>query len=320
MRQHISVVIPIYQAENTIEALVSEIVIYFQPIKTANDHEMVISEVLLVHDCGPDRSDIVINQLAQSYPQIKVIWLTRNFGQHAATLAGMSSATGDWIVTIDEDGQHNPANIPLLIDHAIDEDLQLVYAQPTNKAPHGLIRNFTSRLSKRIIRLLLSNDFVEYFHSYRLIRGDVARSLAAYCGQGVFLDVGLLWVAGRIGRCPIKIRPEGNRRSGYTYNQLLKHFWRMLLTVGTRPLRLITLLGFVSVVIALFIGSFVLYKKISGEINVQGWASIVIAISFFSGCILISLGMIAEYLTISIGASMGKPLYVISNRSIRSLK
>lgn len=320
MRQHISVVIPIYKAEYTIEALLNEIAIFFQPRKTANRREIVVSEVLLVHDCGPDRSDIVINQLSQSYPQIKVIWLTRNFGQHAATLAGMSSATGDWIVTMDEDGQHNPADIPLLVDHAIDEDLQLVYAQPSNKAPHGVIRNFTSRISKRIIRLLMGNYFVEYFHSYRLIRGDVARSLAAYCGQGVFLDVGLLWVAGRIGKYPLNMRSEGGRISSYTYSRLLSHFWSMLLTAGTRPLRLITILGFVSVVVALCIGSIVLYEKITGKIDVQGWASIVIVISFFSGCILISLGMIAEYLAVSIGASMGKPLYVISSRSSRSQK
>ena len=320
MRQHISVVIPIYQGENTIEALVSEIAIFFQPIKTGNGREIVVSEVLLIHDCGPDRSDIAISQLAQSYPQIKVIWLTRNFGQHAATLAGMSSASGDWIVTMDEDGQHNPADIPLLVDHAMNEDLQLVYAQPINKAPHGFIRNFSSRFSKRIIRLLMGNYFVEYFHSYRLIRGDVARSLAAYCGQGVFLDVGLLWVAGRIGQYPLNMRSEGNRISSYTSSRLLSHFWSMLLTAGTRPLRLITILGFASVAIALFIGSYVLYEKITGKIDVQGWASIVIVISFFSGCILISLGMIAEYLAVSIGASMGKPLYVISSRSSRSQK
>jgi undecaprenyl-phosphate 4-deoxy-4-formamido-L-arabinose transferase len=287
MRHHISVVIPIYQGEFTIEALVNEIANYFKSIKTMSGREMVVSEVLLVHDCGPDRSDIVLNKLEKFYPQIKVIWLTRNFGQHAATLAGMSSATGDWIVTMDEDGQHNPADIPFLIDHAMDDDLQLVYAQPANRAPHGFIRNFTSRLSKRIVRLLMGNCFVDYFHSYRLIRGDVARSLAAYCGQGVFLDIGLLWVAGRIGQYPINMRSENKRISGYTYGRLLSHFWSMLITAGTRPLRLITILGLMSVVIALFIGSYVLYEKLTGKLEVQGWASLVIVISFFSGCILI---------------------------------
>lgn len=316
-QQHVSVVIPVYQGERSIKSLVDEISVYFQSSKTGGGHEMVVSEVLLVHDCGPDRSDVVINQLAQSYPQVKPVWLTRNFGQHAATLAGMSSATGDWIVTMDEDGQHDPADMGSLLDRALGEDLQVVYAQPVNKPPHGFLRNFTSRMSKRIGRVMMGHEAVEYFHSYRLVRGEIARSLAAYCGHGVFLDVGLLWVAGRVGKCPVKMRAEDGRPSGYTYSRLLAHFWNMLLTSGTRPLRLITLLGFFSVAVALFIGAYALYEKMAGNVQVQGWASLVIVVSFFSGCILVSLGMIAEYLAVSMGIAMGKPLYVIGTRSSR---
>lgn len=316
-QQHVSVVIPVYQGEGSIRSQVGEISAYFQPSKTEGGHEMVVSEVLLVHDCGPDRSDLQILQLAQSYPQVKPVWLTRNFGQHAATLAGMSSATGDWIITMDEDGQHNPQDMGRLLDCALEEDLQVVYAQPANKPPHGFLRNFTSRLSKRIGRVMMGHKAVEYFHSYRLVRGEIARSLAAYCGHGVFLDVGLLWVAGRVGTCPVMMRAEDGRPSGYTYSRLLAHFWNMLLTAGTRPLRLITLLGLFSVAVALFIGGYALYEKITGSVQVQGWTSLVIVVSFFSGCILVSLGMIAEYLAVSMGIAMGKPLYVIGTRNSR---
>lgn len=317
-QQHVSVVIPVYQGERSIKSLVEEISAYFQPSKTSAGHEMIVSEVLLVHDCGPDRSDVLINQLAQTYPQVKPVWLTRNFGQHAATLAGMSSATGDWIITMDEDGQHDPADMGSLLDRALDEDLQVVYAQPVNRPPHGFLRNFTSRMAKRVGRVMMQHDAAEYFHSYRLIRGEIARSLAAYCGHGVFLDVGLLWVAGRVGKCPVKMRAEEGRPSGYSYSRLVAHFWNMLLTAGTRPLRLITLLGFFSVAIALFIGVYAVYQKMTGNVQVQGWASLVIVVSFFSGCILVSLGMIAEYLAVSMGIAMGKPLYVIGTRSNRS--
>jgi undecaprenyl-phosphate 4-deoxy-4-formamido-L-arabinose transferase len=91
----------------------------------------------------------------------------------------------------------------------------------------------------------------------------------------------------------------------------------MLLTTGTRPLRLITLLGIFSVGVALLIGIYALFQKVTGEVQVQGWTSLVIVVSFFSGCILISLGMIAEYLAVTMGIAMGKPLYVIGNRSGR---
>jgi glycosyltransferase involved in cell wall biosynthesis len=316
--KNISIVIPVYQGERSIEALVEEISRYFDPTNSVEGRAFVVAEVLLVHDCGPDRSDVAIRRLAEKYPQIKPIWLTKNFGQHAATLAGMSSATGEWIITMDEDGQHDPADIGLLLDRALGQDLQVVYAQPVNTPPHGPIRNLTSQLSKRIGCLMMGHAAVEYFHSYRIVQGEIARSLAAYCGHGVYLDVGLLWIAGRVGRCQVNVRAEVGRASGYTYSRLLGHFWTMLLTAGTRPLRLITLLGFFSVAVALFIGAYALYEKMTGNVPVQGWASLVIVVSFFSGCILVCLGMIAEYLAVSMGIAMGKPLYVIGTRSSRS--
>lgn len=317
---HVSIVIPVYRGEHSIKALVEELALYFQPVKTPAGNHLVISELLLVHDSGPDRSDVVIEQLAQVYPQVKPIWLTRNFGQHAATLAGMSSATADWIVTMDEDGQHDPKYICGLLDHALAHTLQVVYAQPTNKPPHSYMRNLTSRVAKRIGRLTMGHSAAEYFHSYRLMQGEIARTLAAYCGHGVYLDVGLLWVADRVDRCPVRMRAESGRQSGYTYARLLSHFWTMLLTSGTQPLRLITLMGFFSVSIAMCIGGYALYEKIIGNVHVQGWTSLVIVVSFFSGCILVALGMIAEYLAVSMGIAMGKPLYVIGRRSNRHVE
>jgi len=163
----------------------------------------------------------------------------------------------------------------------------------------------------------MGNGNFDHFNSFRILRGDIARSLAAYCGHGVYLDVGLLWVTERIGCCPVFLRPTDRRVSGYTYSSLIGHFWSMLLTSGTRPLRLITLLGFFSISIAFLLSLTALYSKLTSSVEVQGWASLVIIVSFFAGCILISLGMIAEYLAVSIGIAMGKPLYVIGIRSSR---
>lgn len=104
----ISVVVPVYQGEVTIGQVVDELAHYIQPSISETGLKYVVSEVLLVNDCGPDNSMSVINQLAEKYEWVRPIWLSRNFGQHAATLAGMSSSTSDWIVTLDEDGQHDP--------------------------------------------------------------------------------------------------------------------------------------------------------------------------------------------------------------------
>lgn len=127
----VSLVIPVYAGERTLPALIAEVEGFIQPQATEKGHRFVVTGVLLVHDCGPDRSDIVITELAELHSFVRPVWLSRNYGQHAATMAGMASATGDWIVTLDEDGQHDPASISAMLDVGIEESLQLVYAQPT---------------------------------------------------------------------------------------------------------------------------------------------------------------------------------------------
>jgi polyisoprenyl-phosphate glycosyltransferase len=273
--------------------------------------------VILVHDCGPDTSDRTIEDLAKKYPFVKPVWLTRNYGQHPATLAGMAGATGDWVVTMDEDGQQNPADVGLLLDAAMENNWQLVYAKPANKPPHGFVRNLLSVSAKRIARLLLGNAKIGWFNSFRLIDGEIARSLAAYCGSGVFLDVALFWITSGTGRCPVKLRKEMDRPSGYSFIRLLRHFWQLMLTSGTRPLRLITLMGFCSMVLAVLITAYALYVKFWLLVPVQGWASIVIVVSFFSGAILMSLGVIAEYMAVTMSIVMGKPLYVVATKPTR---
>ena len=315
--QSVSIVIPVYRGEHTLPVLIRQIAPMTQEQKTPNGRPFAICEVVLAHDCGPDRSDQTLEALSEEYPFVRPLWLSRNFGQHAATLAGMASATGDWVVTIDEDGQQNPEAIGRLLDAALDSSLQLVYAQPINPPPHGWLRNILSRTAKAISMMLLGNDALGRFNSFRLVDGEIARTLAAYCGNGVYLDVGLVWITGRIGHCSVQLRNELSRPSGYSYVKLLGHFWRLILTSGTRPLRLITILGFSSMVLAFAIAAYALSGKYFGNLPVQGWASLVIVVAFFSGAILAALGVIAEYLAITLGIVMGKPLYVVSSKPTR---
>jgi len=286
---------------------------------TPDGNRFVIGEVLLVHDCGPDRSDRTLEMLDTQYAFIRPVWLSRNFGQHAATLAGMASATGNWVVTMDEDGQQNPADIGLMLDSALMSSAQLVYARPINRPPHSWLRNALSRITKYLTTKLLGNKQIGQFNSFRLVDGEIARTLAAYCGSGIYLDMGLFWIVSRIGHCPLRLRDEMDRPSGYSYLKLLEHFWRLLFTSGTRPLRLITLLGFVCVVLAVVIAGYALYEKLVGDVPVQGWASLSIVVAFFSGCILTALGVIAEYLAVTMGIVMGKPLYVVVTKPTRSI-
>ena len=314
---HISLVIPVYRGEKTLATLMQEVVSLTVKQTSPGGASFLISEVLLVHDCGPDRSDRTIEALAKQYEFIRPVWLSRNFGQHAATLAGMASATGEWVVTIDEDAQQNPKDIGRMLDTALAGAFQLVYAQPTNAPPHGWLRNLASLTAKTITSKILNSKNGK-FNSFRLVDGEIARTLAAYCGNGVYLDVGLFWITGRIGHCPVELRIELDRPSGYSYIKLIGHFWNLILTTGTRPLRLITLMGLFSMVLALLIMGYALYGKFYGSVPVQGWTSLLIVVAFFSGSILTALGVIAEYLAVTMGIVMGKPLYVVTTKPTRS--
>jgi undecaprenyl-phosphate 4-deoxy-4-formamido-L-arabinose transferase len=313
----LSIVIPVYRGESTLPTIVAEIAELAVERITPGGRRAIVTELLLAHDCGPDRSDQILEALAQQYPFVTPVWLTRNYGQHAATMAGMASATGEWVVTLDEDGQQDPADILKMLDAAIDNALQLVYAQPVNPPPHGWVRNMFSLTAKAISRRMLGNKSLGKFNSFRLIDGELARTLAAYCGNGVYLDVGLFWITARIGHCPVTLRNELDRPSGYSYFKLLGHFWSLILTTGTRPLRLITIVGFFSILLAVAIAAFALYEKVVGNVPIQGWASLVIVVSFFCGTILAALGVISEYMAVTMGIAMGKPLYVVSSKPVR---
>jgi polyisoprenyl-phosphate glycosyltransferase len=315
--QRISIVIPVFAGEQTLPALVAEIEPLVHPQSTPLGKRFTVCEVLLVHDCGPNQSDKTLEALGAQYPFVKVVWLSKNYGQHAATLAGMASATGDWVVTLDEDQQQNPADIAAMIDLALGSSLQLVYAQPRNAPPHGVLRNLFSGTAKAVSTRLLGNDSIGRFNSFRLVDGEIARTLAAYCGNGVYLDVGLFWIAGRVGHCPVLLRSPSDRPSGYSYLTLMGHFWRLVVTTGTRPLRLITIMGFASMILAAMLALYALHAKFYGLVPVQGWTSLLIVVAFFSGSILASLGVIAEYLAVTMGIVMGKPLYVVSSKPTR---
>jgi undecaprenyl-phosphate 4-deoxy-4-formamido-L-arabinose transferase len=149
------------------------------------------------------------------------------------------------------------------------------------------------------------------FHSYRLVLGEVGRGLAAYCGESVYLDVALTWVVNRTATCPVEMREEGRNRSGYSFRQLASHFWRMVLTSGTRPLRLVALFGATLGLGALALIGWVVWGKVTHQVPVQGWASVMVILLITSGSILFSLGVFAEYLGIAVQTAMGKPLYLV---------
>ena len=266
----VGVVVPVYRGEHVLPALVEELDRYTTSRVSAAGAHFRISEVVLVHDSGPDQSDVTIRALADRFAYVRPVWLSRNFGQHAATLAGMSSTSADWIVTMDEDGQHDPEAIGPMLDIALATRSPVVYADPTNTPPHSFFRNLTSRMAHWAARLMGVGPH-HRFHSFRLVLGEIGRGLAAYCGESVYLDVALTWVVDRTAACPVAMREERGGRSGYSPRRLASHFWRMVLTSGTRPLRLVAMFGALLGLGALVLLGWVLWARLNSQVPVQGW-------------------------------------------------
>ncbi len=306
----ISVVVPVYRGEATLRPLVAEIAQLEEATTTPDGHRFRVIEAVLVHDNGPDRSDVVIRELATEHSIVKPVWLARNSGQHAATAAGIASSGGQWVVTMDEDGQHVPSDIGLLLDVAIRDHVYLVYGRPVGGAPHAWWRNATSRLAKVIAGWMVGSD-ISQFSSYRLIEGARARSITAYIGPRTYLDSALSWAIGRTAPCAVSKRAEWRDESGYSLKSLLSHFWTLVLSSGTRPLRAVSFVGFLAALVGFGTAAIIIARKLSSDYKAPGWASTIVVQLVMGGLILFAIGVVAEYVGALLRAAQGKPLYVV---------
>jgi hypothetical protein len=195
----------------------------------------------------------------------------------------------------------------------MDNRAQLVYGTPTNAPPHGFARNAASRTAKFIAVRLVSGPGFKGVTSFRLMLGELGRGVAAYVGSGVYLDVALTWVMDRTAACPVVFRDEGDRRSGYSLRKLMSHFWQLVLTAGTRPLRLVSVVGGVTALLGLILAVVLIAGRLSNRITAEGWTSVVAVNLLIGGGVLFALGVIAEYVGVAVRMAMGKPLYLITS-------
>lgn len=305
--------IPVYKGAETLPRLVEELSRLTVPFEVGDGATARVAEVLLVDDCGPDNSNQTIEALSQKYEFVRPVWLMRNFGQHAATIAGLASTRYHWVVTMDEDGLHDPRDIKALMGAAVDQGCNLVYGKPANTEPHSIVRNAASSALKRlVVPLLLGKERSFYFSSFRLMTGEVARSVAAFANQGVYLDIALRWMVQESSVAEVRFREEGRERSGYRLSSLASHFLRLIVSAGARPLRIASLIGLVSAIAGFVLVAVVFVQRLLGDIPVRGWTSLMAAFLLIGGLILVMLGVLAEYLGAVVKRSLGAPLYVIA--------
>ena len=299
--QSISVVIPVYNGSDTISLLVEQLL---DTLPSITDQY----EILLINDGSPDNSWQVILDLANQYSCIHGINLLRNYGQHSATLCGIRNATMDIIITMDDDLQHPPAEIPKLLEK-INEGYDVVYGRP-EKFPHSHLRNFFSRFTKKILATVMGIKTVEDISAFRAFRTDIRKAFENYNNPGVIVDALLAWGTNRFGAVHVHEDPRTIGKSNYTFYKLVSHTLMILTGFSTIPLRAASWLGFFLTLIGfiIFVYVIVIYW-IDGSI--PGFPFLSSLISIFSGAQLFTLGIFGEYLARMFDASMNRPVYVI---------
>lgn len=319
MTVSISLVVPVYAGEAYLRDLAAQV----DALRNWAQEEQApftIGELIFVDDAAIDGSGDLIDALAAENPQVIALHLSRNFGQHPATIAGVLHSSGDWVVTLDEDLQHKPERILELLKQAVTTRCDLVYAQAKGGVHDTMMRDFSSKAFKWAMQRLTNNPNLQDFNSFRLIRGAIARASASVCSHDTYYDIGLSWFTQRIGTVRMELKDEryiSSGKSGYKFSTLLAHAWRMVFSSQIKLLRVGAAIGLAVVLISLlssiyFVGLRVFFPE---AIGVRGWASLFLAISFFGGFLALMLGIALQYLSTLVLKAHGKPTFFIVDRA-----
>jgi glycosyltransferase involved in cell wall biosynthesis len=298
----LTVVIPVYRSD----AILPELVRRLEPVlsETADNFELI-----LVNDSSPDRSWDVISDLAARHSWIHPINLMRNYGQHNALLCGIRAARYDVIVTMDDDLQHPPEEIPKLLK-ALAEGYDVVYGTPEQEQ-HGFGRDFASWITKLTLQNVMGAEIARQVCAFRAFRAQVAKAFAHYEGSFVSIDVLLTWGTNRFAAIPVKHVPRKQGASGYTFRKLMTHAMNMMTGFSTMPLQIASMIGFVFTLFGLLVLVYVVGRFFLHGDPVPGFPFLASVVALFSGAQLFALGIIGEYLARMHFRSMQKPPYVV---------
>ncbi len=297
----VSVVVPVYNSEDTLRELVNRLGAALPPITQA-------FEVLLINDGSRDGSWDMIQTLAAEFPWVRGINMMRNYGQHNALLCGARNARYDITITMDDDLQHPPEEIHKLLERMV-EGFDVVYGIPV-KLPHSPWRNFFSWMTKRILAFVMGIPTVKEIGAFRAFKTSLRNAYATYASPNVIIDVLLTWGTTKFSSVKVEERQRQVGQSNYNFRKLIAQAIFILTGFSTAPLRLTSYLGFaLSLIgIGLFLYVFIAYL-LAGSI--PGFPFLASIISIFSGVQMFALGILGEYLGRVFDRSMDRPTYVI---------
>ncbi len=251
-------------------------------------------EIIFVDDGSPDGSWEVLQQIHAASPErVMVIQLMRNFGQHNALMCGFRHCRGRYIVTMDDDLQNPPEELPKLLKVIQSKDLDLVYGSYGSKK-HGGWRNLGSWLVNVFFRLVFRTSIT--VTSFRVIRRELLETIFPYNLNYTYIDGLLAWNTQRIAEVPVEHHPRAEGRSGYSLAKLLTLAFNLFTNFSLLPLQFVSALGVVAAISGFALGVLFLILHFLTRITVPGYASLMVSIFVLGGIQLLSLGVMGEYL------------------------
>lgn len=299
----ISFVIPCYHSEHTIESVVEEINM------TMSDHVQDCYEIILINDGSPDATFTKIKELCSKHRNIIGVSMAKNFGQHAALMAGFRLASGDYIVCLDDDGQTPADEVYKLLDK-VEEGYDVVYAAYPHKK-HSIFRNFGSLVNSKMTEWMLNKPKELYISSYFAAKKFVIDEMTRYTNPYPYVIGLVLRTTNNVTCVEVTHREREKGASGYTFHKLLALWINGFTAFSVKPLRVATFMGMFSAVCGFGYAIWVIIQKIINPVAPMGWTSTIIILLIIGGMILFVLGLIGEYIGRIYISMNSAPQYVI---------
>ena len=302
MTPPLSIVVPVYNSAATLGELVRRLNSALEPLHC--DYELV-----LVNDGSVDGSWERIVELAADDDRVHGLNLMRNYGQHNALLAGIRAARHEVVVTLDDDLQNPPEEIPKLLAK-LEEGFDVVYGD-AHERQFGFLRNVGTAMTKLALRWVIGSDIAGKVSAFRAFRTELRLAFADFEAPYVSIDVLLSWGTTRFAAVPVEHRPRAEGRSSYSFTRLATHALNVMTGFSTRPLRIASLIGLVFTLFGVAVLAIVVITYVVEGGSVPGFPFLASVIAIFSGAQLLTLGIIGEYLARMHLRVMDRPAFTV---------
>jgi undecaprenyl-phosphate 4-deoxy-4-formamido-L-arabinose transferase len=302
---YLSFVIPVYGSEKVLPELVARVDDVMETLPLARRNY----EIIFICDCSPDHSWQVIEQLSAKHPWVRGILLRMNAGQHNALMAGFAQARGQIVMTMDDDLQHSPSDIPALLEE-LGRGRDVVYARFKNRQ-HATWKIWGSRLNDKVAGYLMKKPKGLYLSPFRAMKAAIVRDILRYNGPYVYVDGLVLSVTRNIGTVDVEHHDRFAGDSGYSLKKSISLWLKMATNFSIVPLRLTSFAGLAMAGIGFVLAVLLIIQKFTVDAMPIGWSSLIVTFLIIGGVQLVALGMLGEYLGRVLLTLNSRPQYVV---------